>query len=142
MNIKVVKTHKDAVIPSRVNDTDIGLDLVAIDKYKENIGNSTCNLYKTGIKVCPPQGYYLEIIPRSSISKSGWMLANSIGIIDPEYNGELLIPLIRINDKAPEPELPFRLCQLVLRKAYYPIPKQVNTLDETIRGDGCFGSTG
>lgn len=48
----------------------------------------------TGWSTSPPKGYYLEIHPRSSIAKTGWMLANSTGIIDPDYRGELIVAII------------------------------------------------
>ena len=75
--IQFVKKHPASIIPSRATPTDIGLDLVAIEKYK-TFPNGTI-LYDTGISITPPHGYYTEIIPRSSISKTGWMLANSVG---------------------------------------------------------------
>ena len=55
-------------------------------------------MYDTGIQVKPQYGYYFEIVPRSSLSKSGYILANSIGIIDPSYSGNLYIVLIKIDD--------------------------------------------
>lgn len=138
--IHFIKTHPDAVTPTRANETDIGLDLVAINIKKE-LDNKVI-LYDTGIQATPPKGYYLEIVPRSSISKTGWMLANSIGTIDPTYTGNLLIALMPICENVQKIELPFCKCQLILRKAEYAEMKQVLSLEETGRGDGGFGSTG
>ena len=140
MKIKFVRKHDDAVIPRRANSTDIGLDLVAIKEHK--VLPSGVVLFDTGIAVTPPEGYYIEIVPRSSMSKSGWILANSIGICDPSYTGNLLIALARVNNNSSVPELPFCLCQMVLRKAEYAEMEEVKELEETKRGDGGFGSTG
>lgn len=140
MKIKFVRRHNEAVIPSRANPTDIGLDLVAIKEHK--VLPSGVVLFDTGIAVTPPEGYYIEILPRSSMSKSGWILANCVGTIDPLYTGNLFIALARVNHEAPAPELPFCLCQMVLRKAEYADMEEVKELDDTERGDGGFGSTG
>jgi dUTP pyrophosphatase len=149
MFIHYVKKHPDAVTPSRTNHTDIGLDLVAIAKHKVYPNGAT--LYDTGIAVSPPPGYYIELVPRSSISKTGWILANSVGTIDPSYTGNLFIALIRVDPEAPEISLPFCACQIALRKALgffgtfvaeYADVKEVEELAATERGDGGFGSTG
>ena len=138
--IKIVKNNPNAVIPSRANSTDIGLDLVAIDVYK--VLDSGVVLYDTGISASVPKGYYLEILPRSSLSKTGWMLANSVGVIDPSYRGNLLIALAKGTNQ-PEPiKLPFCKCQLVLRRALYAEVQEVSSLSDTERGLGGFGSTG
>ena len=137
--IQIVKTHKDAVTPAREHESDVGYDLTALEVYKK-MGHNTW-LYETGIKVKPPTGYYIEIVPRSSISKTGYMLANSVGTIDPHYRGTLKIALVKVDPEAGSLELPFCLCQIVMRKAHYGTVQIVDELDETDRGDGGFGST-
>ena len=140
MSIQVEIRDERAVIPSRANETDVGLDLVAIDVAKR-LPNGVV-LYDTGIAVSPPEGYYIEIMPRSSMSKTGWMLANGVGQIDPDYRGNLLIALVKVVPDAPEIELPFCKCQLILRKAEYASVQVVESLKSTERGSGGFGSTG
>lgn len=139
MEILFKKTHKDAVVPSRAYDTDIGLDLTAIEVYRHI--SETTTLYDTGISVVPPPGYYIEIVPRSSISKSGYMLSNSIGIIDPTFNASIKVPLTKIDLKQPNLECPFKIVQMVLRKAHYAEMKEISEIPETERGSGGFGST-
>jgi dUTP pyrophosphatase len=140
MFIKCVVKDERAVIPSRAHDKDVGYDLTAIKKHK--VLDSGIILYDTGISVAPPEGHYIEIVPRSSISKTGYMLANSVGTVDPDYTGNLYIALAKINPDAPELELPFCKCQLILRKAIYADVIKVESLVDTDRGDGGFGSTG
>lgn len=137
--IQCVITDERAVVPTKAHDSDIGYDLTAIDIFKHISRRIT--LFETGIAVSPPNGYYMEIVPRSSMSKTGYMLANSIGTIDPEYTGTLKIALIKIDDDLPDIKLPFTTCQLVLRKAEYSNIAQIEKLKETVRGDGGFGST-
>lgn len=139
MKIQFVRKHDDAVTPTRAHFSDVGLDLTAIKEYK--ILPNGVVLYDTGIAVSPPPGYYIEIVPRSSMSKTGWMLANSVGTIDPSYTGNLFIALVRVVLNAPTPELPFCKCQMVLRKAEYAQMEEVQNLTNTVRGDGGFGST-
>ena len=140
MNIQFIQHSNEAIVPSRAHPSDIGLDLTAIGK--EKVYDNGVILYDTKISVQPPTGYYLEILPRSSMSKTGWMLANSVGTLDPNYTGNLYIALVRVVPGAPEIELPFCKCQLILRKAEYANMEQVNKFCETDRGDGGFGSTG
>lgn len=140
--VDFIKTHPDAVIPTRAYPTDIGYDLTAIS-VKKQISENTF-LFDTGIAVKPPNGYYTEILPRSSLSKTGWVLSNSVGTIDPSYRGNLLLALTCV-DKTCEvwlpTELPFCKCQLILRKAEWFDMNQVENLDDTERGSGGFGST-
>ena len=136
----VAKTRPDAIIPFKTNDTDVGYDLTIIDIKKEI--HETCTLYTTGIAIKPRVGYYTEIVPRSSIIKSGYMLANSVGVIDNTYTGELMIALIKVNPDAKPIELPFRGFQLIFRKQEEAEFELVDDVVETIRGNGGFGSTG
>ena len=137
--LKFVKTDKRAVTPSRAHDTDIGYDLTAIDVYK--VLSDKTILFETGIAVQPPEGMYTEILPRSSITKTGYMLANSVGVIDPPYRGSLKIAVRKIDDSFPDLEPPFCKFQLIMRKAHLYNLEEVESLDETVRGKGGFGSS-
>ena len=70
------------------------------------------------------------------------MLANSIGIIDVSYRGNIYIALTKIAPEAEDIEYPFRCCQLIVRKQLGMIIKETDNLEETMRNDGGFGSTG
>ena len=136
-------TCKDgAVVPSKAHQSDTGFDLTIIDVVKR-IDDKTA-LYGTGIKAVPPAGFYFEIVPRSSISKTGYILSNNIGIIDQSYRGELLVALTKVNPDSPDIELPCRIAQLVPREYVHFIPTVVSeeSISETSRGAGGFGSSG
>ena len=142
--IQITKTHPDAVMPSKTRVSDAGYDLTVIAVHKE-IGTHT-KLYDTGIRLEMPQGIYAEIVPRSSMSKSGYMLANSIGIIDNTYRGNIYVALTKVDPNAPDAVLPWRCCQLIFRHQVHvdleevrPAPAPLSTLG---RGEGGFGSTG
>lgn len=95
--IKFKKLDPDALIPTRETPGSTGLDLATTGEYTEG---KDVVYWKTGLAVQPPKGYYLEIHPRSSLHKKGWMLVNSTGIIDSDYRGELIIALVPIKVKA------------------------------------------
>lgn len=137
----IIRTvHEDSVVPSKVRLSDVGYDLTIINKVKDF--NSTTALYDTGIQIQVPFGYYVEIVPRSSLSKSGYILSNSMGIVDNSYNGNLYVALTKIAPEVEPIEFPFKCCQLILRKQYFMnIHTQTEQLDMTHREDGGFGST-
>jgi dUTP pyrophosphatase len=134
------KTDINAVLPSKSRMSDVGYDLTIIKKEKEYLNNIT--LYDTGIKIKVKHGLYAEVVPRSSLSKSGYMLANSVGIIDPTYIGRILIALIKVDSSAPKIKLPFCCCQLVFRhQVHVDITEVAEDFNSTSRGEGSFGST-
>jgi len=138
-SVSFVKNLENAVIPTKGNEHSVGYDLTAVSVFKK-IGEKT-TLFDTGLRVQPPEGYYLEILPRSSLSNTGYMLSNSVGVIDPDYRGNLLISLTRIDDSLPELQLPFTKCQLVLRKNICFGFTEKNHINASVRGCGGFGST-
>ena len=142
MSIKCIKKNNQSILPSKAHDSDIGWDLVAIKEHK--VIHKDIIMYDTGLIVIPPKGYYLEILPRSSISKTGWMLSNNVGTIDPDYRGNLYISLTRVVKDMPKLDLPFCKCQLVLRKINKSYITEISEIDisTTERGEGGFGSSG
>jgi deoxyuridine 5'-triphosphate nucleotidohydrolase len=163
--IKVFKVDERAVIPSKSRYSDSGYDLTIISEYKRLTSNTV--IYDTGIQLEIPNGYYVEIVPRSSISRSGYMLANNVGIIDQGYRGNLYIALTKINDETPDLtdltdwRLPWKCCQMIVKKQIYSqfvitdvVANAANAADanadtntnivieKSSRGTGAFGSTG
>ena len=127
-----------AIPPYKTRDSDSGLDLNLVEK-KYTKGNLT--MFGTGLSIQPQPGYYFDLVPRSSIIKKGYILANNVGIIDQGYTGEVMVPLIKIDPDAPDLELPCRLMQLIPRKWYNFVPEETEQVTQTSRGDGGFGST-
>ena len=138
VSCKYFKASENAVVPSKTRLSDVGYDLTIISEYKKL--NQYTTLYDTGIQVSIEPHFYIEVVPRSSLSKSGYMLANSMGIIDQSYRGNIYIALTRINPDAEPIELPFKCCQIIIRPQYQAIFTE-STLSDTHRGDGGFGST-
>jgi deoxyuridine 5'-triphosphate nucleotidohydrolase len=136
---RFVRTVKQAVVPEKTKCSDEGYDLwlVSVDK---KISENTVR-YDTGIKIQPENGWHIEILPRSSLSNSGYMLSNSVGLIDSSYRGTLKIVLTKVNPNAEDIVLPFKCVQMVLRKNVHFLCEEVEELDDTSRGEGSFGST-
>jgi dUTP pyrophosphatase len=121
----------------RVSDSGFDLYLIKLLKVEGNL-----YFFDTGVRVSPPAGFYFDLVPRSSIYKSGFILANSVGIIDMTYRGTIKVPLIKIRKDKELPELPWRAVQLIPRRFYPLEAEMVESLDRTLRGEGGFGSTG
>ncbi len=81
------------------------------------------------------------IVARSSLAKTGYIISNCVGIIDPSYTGNLLISLTKIDDSLPDITLPCKPAQLIFAPAVWSIPISGNVVSDTARGDGGFGST-
>jgi dUTP pyrophosphatase len=126
-------------MPSKKNWSDVGFDLSIIKKLEDF--NTKTSLYDTGLKIQLDFGYYAEIVPRSSMSKSGYILANSIGIIDNSYRGNLMIALTKIADDAIEINYPYKCCQLIIKKQIDVNLEEVAQVNLTKRNNGGFGST-
>jgi deoxyuridine 5'-triphosphate nucleotidohydrolase len=129
-----------AVFPTKANGSDIGLDLTIIREAKRL--NERTVLYDTGVALHPSLGWYVQVVPRSSLSKTGYMMANSIGIIDPGYTGTIMIALTKVDDSAPDIQLPLRCAQILMTPAVYAVTTPVEKLHMTARGAGGFGSSG
>lgn len=138
---KVLKTDKDAVIPNKKNISDVGFDITIIKLHKKL--NENTYLYDTGIVIIPKYGYYTELAPRSSLSKSGYMLSNSIGIIENTYRGNLYVALTKVEKNAPDLKLPFRCAQLIFKPQVHMDIEEISYIpkEKTVRGSGGFGST-
>lgn len=141
MKVKIKKLHDNAIIPKKAHQHDAGFDLVAVSK--EVIDEEAYGFieYDTGIGLEIPEGYVGLIYPRSSISKTGHILANSVGVIDSSYRGSIKVRFKTIPDCA-EYVPGDRVAQLIIM----PYPEiefeEVEDLSSTDRGSGAFGSSG
>lgn len=136
--ITYTKLSELAVCPSKSRASDSGYDLTLISVIKQ-VGDVT--FYGTGITVKPPTGFYLDLVPRSSLSKQGYMLANNTGIIDNTYRGEIIVALRKF-DGFKDLELPAKVVQIIPRKRYHFDVVEASNTEKTSRNDGGFGSTG
>lgn len=141
MVIKIKKLVEQAVIPSYSKEGDAGLDLTAVSVNTTDNGDYGFIEYDTGLAVEIPEGYVGLVYPRSSISKTGLILANSVGVIDSNYRGSIKCRFKAIPNSTIY-SVGDRIAQLIIQ----PIPniefEVVEELSDTTRGDGGFGSSG
>lgn len=138
MIIKFKKLNENAITPTYQKIGDAGADLVAISKeeFDDYI------IYGTGIAVEIPFGYFGLIAPRSSVYKKDLILSNSIGIIDSGYRGEIKAIFKKTKENGNYYEIGDRIIQLIILK-YESVNYISNeTLSQSERGEGGFGSTG
>ena len=108
----------------------------AIDIYALPTKNGYFDGYKTGIAVEIPEGYVGIIVPRSSTGIKGYTIKNTIGVIDSDYRGEIKLHLfVPVTQK-------IRVAQMLIMPCPQFNIEFVESLSETDRGEGGFGSTG
>jgi dUTP pyrophosphatase len=140
MVLKFKKLNDTAIIPSYAKPGDAGLDLVATEVLEESMQQIK---YGTGIAVEIPEGYVGLLFPRSSVSKTNLSLANSVGVIDSGYRGQIMCVFNKVNNPMLSSyNVGDKIAQLVIVACPQFIVKEVTELSGTERGEGGFGSTG
>jgi dUTP pyrophosphatase len=153
-----VKIIGDGKAPYKKHEDDACFDLFAREIVYENDHTVTVKL---GVCIEPSTGFRVALYPRSSLSKSGWVLGNSVGVGDNNYRGEYQAVFVRvlqdytmdivysskvhgaIPDYHPFPyKVGDRCIQFEVVRYYSPSIEIVDELSNTSRGSGGFGSTG
>ena len=129
-------------LPSYAYEGDAGLDLRSSEDV--TLAPFERRLVSTGLAIAIPEGYAGFVQPRSGLAlKQGLSMANTPGLIDAHYRGELRICAINLD---PEKDIEIhrgdRIAQLVIQKVPVVMLQEVEELDETDRGTGGFGSSG
>ena len=143
LTLKVQTHYPDMPDPHTAHDGDAGLDLTLMDviEKREDVFFFDC-----GLSVEPPKGYYTEVVPRSSIYKQDFMMANSVGIIDAGYRGKIFMPMRYVGKgdglQAAKDLIGQRVGQLILRKLEAYKLEVTHELSDSSRNSGGFGSTG
>lgn len=129
-------------LPSYAYEGDAGLDLRSNEDV--TLAPLERRLVSTGLAVAIPDGYAGFVQPRSGLAlREGLSMANTPGLIDAHYRGELKVCAINLNAKKPvHIERGERIAQLVIQKVPTVCLCEVSELDETDRGSGGFGSSG
>lgn len=144
MFVNFVKLHPNAKIPTHGSDKAAGFDLHAV-LSQERIGIPPHETVKigTGLAIQPPAGYFGAIFARSGLAtKSGLRPANCVGVCDQDYTGEYIVALHNDTDEMKFVENGDRIAQLAFIPYLSAQFVEVESLDETERGDGGFGSSG
>ena len=142
--LKIKKVREDAKVPNRATSGSAGLDLcAAIDEPITLEGGATA-VIPTGIAIALPSAEYgAFVFPRSGIAvKHGIGLLNSVGVIDSDYRGEIMVGVINQIGTPYTIQPGERIAQMVIMPVSMMPVEEVSNLDETERGAGGFGSTG
>ena len=129
-------------LPSYAYDGDAGLDLRSNEDV--TLAPFERRLVGTGLAIAIPEGYAGFVEPRSGLAlREGLSMANTPGLIDAHYRGELKVCAINLDpSKSIHIERGERIAQLVIQQVPVVSPLEVDELDETDRGAGGFGSSG
>ena len=140
IEIEIQLISSNGKVPSQKHASDIGYDISASNDV--TLKSNEVTLVNTGIAISLPQQCAGFVLPRSGLStKHKITLINSPGLIDPGYTGELLVPLMNHGEKDYEIKVGDRIAQLVLVNTHNVDFKVVDSLPETDRSSGGFGST-
>lgn len=139
LQIKVLR--EGISVPKYATEDSAGLDLVSAETCTVQPGSN--HLFKTGLAMAIPRGFFGAIYPRSGMAvKKGMRLSNCVGVVDPDYRGEVMVSLY--NDSSENVEIleGDRIAQMIIQ----PYDKceiiECDELSDTERGSGGFGSTG
>lgn len=144
LNVKVKKLDPKAVVPKYATNGAAALDLTAISEKVVSENGVAYVEYGTGLAFEIPEGYVGLIFPRSSISSNTTLvLANSVGVIDSDYRGEVKF---RFKTIVPVASKKYKVGERVGQIIIVPYPsvtlEEVDELGDTERGSGGYGSTG
>lgn len=136
--------HFDGLsLPSFATAQSAGVDLEAAVTEALVLQPGARQLVPTGLTMALPPGYEAQIRPRSGLAyKNGVTVLNSPGTIDADYRGEVKVLLINHGTEAFTIERGMRIAQMVVAPYTQPAWSVVESLDDTARGAGGFGSTG
>jgi dUTP pyrophosphatase len=140
--IKVINQSKHP-LPNYQTENSAGVDLKANINEEITLSPLQRILVPTGIKIALPEGYEAQVRPRSGLAfKNGVTVLNSPGTIDADYRGEIGVILVNLSNENFVIKDGERIAQLVITKYEKVRFEEVEVLNETIRGEGGFGSTG
>lgn len=141
MNIKIKKTHQDAVVPKYQTEGASGFDMHSVQEYKVYAGQVL--LVDTGIAFDIPTGYELQVRPRSGLSfKTPLRVANSPGTVDSDFRDSVKVI---IENRSDNEDYTIKKGERIAQGIICPVIQatfEEAELSNTIRGTGGFGSTG
>ena len=142
MTIKVINKSKHG-LPKYQTELSAGMDLYANIDEPILLKSLERALVKTGLFISLPKGYEAQIRPRSGLAfKNGITVLNTPGTIDADYRGEIGIILVNLSAQEFTINDGDRIAQMVIAKHENAVWQEVDSLDETDRGEGGFGSSG
>jgi len=132
-----------ATIPHYQSEQAAGMDLHAALESSLEIQPGDIELVPCGFAMSIPAGYEAQVRPRSGLAtRHGISMPNTPGTIDSDYRGEVKVPLVNLGREPFSIEPGMRIAQMVLSPIVRAVIEEVDSLEESMRGAGGFGSTG
>lgn len=142
MNVKIINKSQHE-LPAYETGSSAGMDLRANITEPVTLKSLERAIIKTGLFIELPVGYEAQVRPRSGLAaKKGITVLNSPGTIDADYRGEIGVILVNLSQEDFTIQNGDRIAQMVISRHEHITWKEVETLEETSRGAGGFGSTG
>lgn len=142
MKVAIINKSNNG-LPSYETSASAGLDIRAFIEEKLTLSPGERKLIKTGLFLEIPEGYEAQVRPRSGLAlKNGITVLNSPGTIDADYRGEIGVILINHSSENFEINSGDRIAQLIFAKVEQAVWFETESINETERGQGGFGSTG
>lgn len=138
MELKIRRIHPEAKLPSYGHKGDAGLDLFSCADYV--LGAGEVKAIQTGIKVAIPRGYVGLIWDKSGISLKG--VHKLAGVVDAGYRGEVQVVMINLGNTPYEIKKGMKIAQMLIQPINEVKVIEAEDLDDTLRGEDGFGSTG
>jgi dUTP pyrophosphatase len=142
MKIRIIN-KSDNPLPAYETSGSAGMDIRAFITEKVVLGSLERKLIPTGLYLEIPEGYEAQLRPRSGLAfKHGISLPNTPATIDSDYRGEVKVALINLSKEDFTIQSGDRIAQMIIAKHEKAELIPVETLNDTTRGEGGFGSTG
>lgn len=141
--LKIEKLPHNKNLPEYQSEGAAGMDLCAAIESSILLKPFERRLIPTGIKIELEKGFEAQVRPRSGISiKHGISLVNCVGTIDEDYRGEVCVPVINLSTEEYVIQPNERIAQMIIARVEKAKIQVVQSLSETVRAAGGFGSTG
>tara|TARA_B100001750_G_scaffold242531_2_gene256095 strand:- start:3033 stop:3488 length:456 start_codon:yes stop_codon:yes gene_type:complete len=141
--VKILDHAVGMQLPTYATTGSAGMDLTAALEEAFILEPGERTLISTGLSIALPLGYEAQIRPRSGLAlKNGITVLNTPGTVDADYRGEIKVILANLGTEEFTIERGMRIAQMVIAKHEHVVWNAVDTLEETERGEGGFGSTG
>lgn len=143
LKIQKLENSQNLPLPKYATEGSAGIDLLAAIDGEITIAPMSRSIVPTGIAIALQQGHEAQIRPRSGLAaKNGITVLNTPGTIDSDYRGEIKVILANLSNETFVITRGMRVAQMVIARYEHVTLQEVDSLDETVRGSGGFGSTG
>lgn len=141
--VKRLPHNADLPLPAYESAAAAGMDLPAAIEQELTLAPGERALVPTGLAIALPDGYEAQVRPRSGLAaRNGITVLNTPGTVDADYRGEVKVILANLGNEDFTIERGMRIAQIVIAPVVQAVWQEADSLPETARGEGGFGSTG